>query len=245
MGGEVLSSREKLDQMLRDKVITPADHRRLAEAMGEREGLETGRLRKSFTGGQIGGLCAGCARYFGVDVLVVRGILILASAVVLGILTIPLYVLGCLCVPWDDPEKARALRETGHPRLFTAAVGCLFLVVPGVYSLLVIPTLTEFYARMGHAVFSVGNQATWAGRAFDCASGYRECLTELVYGQFEHKAFILAFILLFTLLVLLVGSIYGILCTERRRGQYASAVIWLGVAWVLFLVTGTLYPLIQ
>jgi len=145
-----VSSQEKLDQMLHNGSITEEDYRRLSQAMAgpseqptadKEAGTQRGPFRKSWEHGVIGGLCAGFAEYFGVDPLVVRIVLIVACVLlsalsVVGLALIPLlYFALCAFVPWDEDEKAKAFKMSGHPRLFVVAVASLFVVLPLLYSL--------------------------------------------------------------------------------------------------------------
>jgi phage shock protein PspC (stress-responsive transcriptional regulator) len=248
-----VSSQEKLDQMLRDGSISEEDYRRLSQAM-ERpsEGVDDDgdaatqprRLRKSWQHGVIGGLCAGFAGYFDLDPPAVR-VLLVVTWIVLGALTgvgfvlVPLlYFALCAFLPWDDHEKAKTFLRSGHPRLFVVAVAALFVVLPGLYSYLVLPRLESIYADMGIRVWTHEFQQTMSGRAIDGASEYRS------WSQLNDGAvfFATAAAALFTLVL---GVVYSSLCQPTLRKGYAIVTVGLGGAWVVFLVWGTLCPLVM
>jgi len=245
-----VSSQDKLDQMLRDGSITEEDYRRLAQAMeapaeqpgaDRPSGTERGPFRKRWAHGVIGGLCAGFADYFGVDPLVVRLALMVACVLLsmlngAGLALIPLYFVLCALVPWDEPERAKAFFQSGHPRLFAVAVASLFVVLPLLHSRLILPGLESIYADMGIEVWSPEFQQTWAGRAIDGASEYRSW-SQLHDGAIFPGAAIAALVVLF------LGVVYSSLCRTRVRKYYAVITVALGGAWTVFLVAGALYPL--
>ncbi len=202
------------------------------------------RLRKSWQHGVIGGLCAGCAGYFDLDPLAVR-IVLVAAWIVLGALTgvglvlVPLlYFALCAFVPWDDHEKANTFLRSGHPRLFVVAVAALFVVLPALYSYLMLPRLESIYADMGIEVWSREFQQTLPGRAVDGASAYRSW-SQLNDGAVFFAAGAAA---LFTLVL---GVVYSSLCRPTLRKGYAIITVGLGGAWVVFLVWGTLCPFVR
>ena len=182
-----VSSQEKLDQLLHNGKITQQDYQRLSQVMAgpsgqftvdKAAGTQRGKFRKSWENGMIGGLCAGYAKHFGVDQLVVRTVLIVACVLLsalngVGLALIPLYFALCAFVPWDEDERAKAFILSGHPRLFVVAVACLFVVLPLLYSVLILPELESIYSDMGTEVWSGEFQRTLAGRAIDGASEYR------------------------------------------------------------------------
>jgi len=246
------SSQEKLDQMLHNGKITEEDYQRLSQVMAgpsgpltadKEVGTERGKFCKSGENGVIGGLCAGCAEYFGVDQLVVRTVLIVAwvllsalSGVALALIPL-LYFALCAFVPWDEDERAKAFIMSGHPRLFVVAVACLFVVLALLYSAVVLPGLEPIYYEMGVKIWSSEFQQTLAGRAIDSASEYRYWL-QLNDGVIFLGAGIAA---LFTLFLRVV---YSSLCKAGLRKWYAIIMVGLGCAWMVFLVAGTLYPFV-
>ena len=246
-----VSSQEKLDQMLRDGKITEEDYHRLSRAMksvrDEPNGngataTERGKLRKSMENGWVGGLCAGYAEYFGVDERLIRTILIIAFVLLsalggIGLALIPLYFVLCALTPWDEEEKAKAFLKSGRPRLFMGAVAGLFFILPLLYSVLCLPGLKSLYSGMGIEVWSALLQSTFAGRAIDCASEYRYWLSLNGGAVFVGLGFV-------TSVMLFLWIVHRSLCRERVRKYYAIAAIGLGLAWILFLVVGTLYPLV-
>lgn len=246
-----VSSQEKLDQMLHNGSITEEDYQRLSQAMAraseqltadKQVGTERGKLCKSWEHGVIGGLCAGCAKCFGVDPLVVRIVLIVACVLLsalggVGLALIPLYFALCAFVPWDEDEKAKAFIISGHPRWFVIAVAALFIVLPALYSSLMLPRLESIYSDMGIRVWSREFQRTWAGRAIDGASEYRSW-SRLNDGAVFVAAGIAAVFTLF------LAVVYSSLCRARLRKYYAIITVGLGCAWMVFLVAGTLYPLV-
>ncbi|HUT90930.1 MAG TPA: PspC domain-containing protein [Thermoguttaceae bacterium] len=247
-----VSSQEKLDQMLHNGSITEEDYQRLSQVMAgpseqlaadQPSGTERGPFRKSWEHGVIGGLCAGCAEYFGVDPLVVRIVLIVACVLLsalsgVGLALIPLlYFALCAFIPWDEAERAKAFLMSGHPRLFVVAVASLFVVLPLLYSFLILPGLESIYSDMGIEVWSREFQQTLPGRAIDGGSEYRNWC-QLNDGAIFLGAGIAA---LFTLFL---GVVYSSLCRARLRKYYAIITVALGCAWMVFLVAGTFYPLV-
>lgn len=246
-----LSAQERLDRMLHDGTITEEDYLRLSRVVDASGGTKemqadakVRKLTKKWDGGLVGGICAGYADYFGVDVAVVRTITVLAAILLLGVLALPLYLLGCLFVPWDDAEKARAFRESGRPKAFMVAVACLFFVFPWVYATFALPYLEAVYEDVGFAIWSASGQMTWAGRALDCASEYRGWVSRVFWTPVDHAVISLVVIALAASLVLVLGALYNCMCRECVRKWFARGVVWLGIGWCLFLFAGTMYPLI-
>ncbi|WP_339735220.1 PspC domain-containing protein [uncultured Gimesia sp.] len=248
-----ISSREKLDQMLQNGKITEEEYRRLSQVMTTpSEQIKTdntltckrGKFCKSRKDGLIGGLCAGYAKHFNVDPTLVRSVLILSYALLsvlssgIGLALIPiLYFALCAFVPWDADEKTQSLITSGHPRFFVVTIACLFIVLPMLYSILISPQLESIYSDFEVSVWSVEFQQTLAGRAIDCVSEYRQWL-RLSNGAI----FIgLGTSVLFTLFL---GVVYSSLCKVRLRKYYAIIMIGLGGSWLVFLVAGTLSPLV-
>jgi hypothetical protein len=117
------------------------------------------------------------------------------------------------------------------------AVACLFVVLPLLNSVLILPGLESIYSDMGIRVWSREFQRTWAGRAIDGASEYRN-LSQLNDGGIFLGAGIAAVFTLF------LGVVYSSLCRARLREYYAIIMVGLGCAWLVFLVAGTLYPFV-
>ncbi len=253
-----VSSQEKLDQMLHHGKITEEDYLRLSKAMAgaseqrkpeEMTVTERGKLRKNWENGLIGGLCAGYAKYFGVDERVVRTLLIVAIFLLsalggVGLALIPLYFALCALVPWDEAEKAKAFMTSGRPRLFMGTVACLFFILPSLYSVLVLPRLESMYKELGLTIWSPLFQSTLAGRAIDSAHEYKGLLRQVFSSQFDHQMIFLLICVLVVLFTLFLGVIYSTLCNPRVRKYYEIVTIGLGLVWLFFIVLGTLYPLL-
>ncbi len=249
-----ISSREKLDQMFHNGKITEQDYRRLSQVItapseqitaDKAMAIERGKLCKSAKHGMIGGLCAGYAKHFNVDLLVIRTILIISCVLLsvlssgVGLALIPLlYFALCLFVPWDKTEQTQSFIKSGHPRWFVFVMACLFVVLPMLYSVLIVSQLESIYSDFGIDVWSSEFQQTLAGRAIDSASEYRYWV-RLADG--------VIFIGLggITLFTLFLGVVYSSLCKERLRKNYAILMVGLGCAWIVFLVAGTLYPYVS
>ena len=259
MESNEISSRDKLEQVFREGKITREDYERLVKAMirppepeeePEPSSRERGKLRKSWEDGVIGGLCAGYARYFGVDVNLVR-ILFVAVVILLTIFNgkgwtlILLYFSFCPFVSWDEKEKAVAFQKSGHPRLFSVAVATLFFILPLIYSVAVSAGLEELYEQMGMKIWSPQYQSTIAGRAIDCASEYRSILHQLFSSEWDHQLMALLVGTLVVWVCLFGGVIYDSLCKPHVRRGFVLITLGLGVAWMIFLVAGTVYPFVM
>ena len=117
-----------------------------------------------------------------------------------------------------------------------SAVALLFFILPTLYSVLCLVGLESTYADGGMEVWSPQFQSTIAGRAIDYASEYRSRL------QLNHGVILLWGLLLALLVTFFLGIVYRALCRARARKYFATVTIGLGLAWMLFLVAGTLYP---
>jgi hypothetical protein len=126
---------------------------------------------------------------------------------------------------------------SGHPRLFVVAVACLFVVLPLLYSVLILPGIESTYSDLGIQIWSSEFQQTLSGRAIDSASEYRYWI-RLNDGAIFLGAGIAA---LFTLFL---GVVYSNLCRARLRKYYAILMVSLGCAWIVFLVAGAVYPFV-
>jgi hypothetical protein len=154
-----------------------------------------------------------------------------------GLALIPLYFAFCLLVPWDDREKSRAFAASGNVRLFVILVASLFIVLPALHAFVLLPRLESSYANMGVTVWSGEFQQTVAGRAIDAASEYR------YWFQLNDGAFFVGTPIA-AVFALCAGVVYSTLCRARVRKYYATTMIGVGCAWVVFLVVGALYPLV-
>jgi phage shock protein PspC (stress-responsive transcriptional regulator) len=262
------TSQEILDQMLRDGKVSDDDYLRLSRAMAGVSNppatpdtpLPVNRkLHKSMEEGVIGGLCAGYARYFGVDKYIVRMIVVLAFFLLtilygFGLALIPLYFVHCAFLPWDNEEKAHPLVQGKHLRSFTVAVVCLFFLFPWLFSELGLLKLVKLYRNEEIPIYTQLFQGTFAGRAIGCASVYGYAIGGAPQYQplcpdifsFEINRLWLsllavAFVAFFTLLLRLI---YANLCTGKLRSYYVSVVLSLGAAWMLFLLIGSFSPLL-
>ncbi len=252
------TSHEKLERMLADGKISQADYVRLSKAMAPslKEGAlpdsaeaKPRKVLKNWEKGQIGGICAGFGAYFGIDARIVRVIAILAFLFLLpwdglGLLLIPLYFVLCSATPWDEPEKARAFKESGWPKTVTIAAAVLFLILPALYSVLILPSLESTCERMGIRIWSMEFQGTLPGRAFDAASEYGSLLSQVFSSQSDHVLIFFLVLAVAVISILFLGVVYSNLCKESIRRILAILVIGSGAAWFLFLLGGTLYPLL-
>jgi phage shock protein PspC (stress-responsive transcriptional regulator) len=247
------SPREKLDQMRHEGRISEAEYGRLVKSMtaasercapaGETETVgKGGPLRKHWKHGVIGGLCAGLARYLGTNERMFRVILAGTAFLLLfawgaGLLVVIAYFVFCGLVPWDERETASAHIRSGRPLLFTVVAAALLVLLPLLFSALVLPKLELIYSDMGIEVWSSEFQGTFAGRAIDCASEYRQWLQ-------IHDKMLFAGLGAAVLVTSFVGLVYCSLCKTQARKYFGMAVITLGAAWVLFLAIGSLMPLL-
>jgi len=69
-------------------------------------GVERGVLRRPFSGRMLAGVAAGLARYFGVDVTIVRIAFVVLTVV--GGAGIPLYLAGLLLIPEEGRDQSIA-----------------------------------------------------------------------------------------------------------------------------------------
>ncbi len=252
------TSQEKLERMLADGKISQADYERLIKAMSplpkeadlsESAEAKPRKILKSWEKGQIGGICAGFAAYSGIDAGIARVIVILAFLFLLawdglGLLLIPLYFVLCSATPWDEPEKARAFKESGRPKTIMISAAVLFLILPALYSVLVLPLLESACERMGIQVWSVEFQGTLPGRAFDAASEYESLLSQVFSSQSDHVLIFFLVLAVAVISMLFLGVVYSNLCNASIRRIFMVLVIGSGAVWFLFLLGGTLYPLL-
>ena len=156
MGTVEDSSQEKLDHMLREGTVSEDDYLSLSRALAAppeppRGARATGGgigLRKIWGERQLGGVCAGLARYFGIDPLLVRvavAILCLFAPATAALLYSGAYLL----LPWDDVEAAKDSRNRTDA-LWLAVWGLTFLtLVPVALALFLGPLLASIYGNLG------------------------------------------------------------------------------------------------
>ncbi|HNT34750.1 MAG TPA: PspC domain-containing protein [bacterium] len=238
--------------MFHEGKVSEEDYLRLSRAMArnpkqpetpEETVAKRGRLRKSWSNGVVGGLCAGLAEYLNVDVVVVRGIVI-AAAILLSPLLILLYIILCSLTPWDDEQSAKALERTRETRLLVGTVAVFVLVIPTLYSLLVFPRLQEMYSNLGLSIWSANYQSSLPGRAIDCVSEYAGYVRLMGRAQPDEWLILGLLFLVAVFSLALIGATYSCFCKERMRKNFARATIGLSVLWFAFLVLGTLMPLL-
>jgi phage shock protein PspC (stress-responsive transcriptional regulator) len=240
-----VSSQEKLDQMLRNGSVTRADYLRLVKAI---DGVpnppdpeaasplsQPRRLRRSYEGRELGGVCAGYAQYLGIKKESVRVSVVIAFFLLnvlggMGYLLIPLYLALCAILPWgDDDEKTKTLAQGHHTRVFMAGVAFLFFFLPTFYAIWGLPQVEQIYAGLGQTG-SHPFQGTLSGAALHCAGLYRRWST-LVWPILNAAIF-----------AGFLGLIYSVLASAQHRKYYAYGILGLGTAWIFFLVIGSLYP---
>lgn len=252
------TSHEKLERMLAEGKISRTDYDRLSKAMApapkvddlsDSAEVKPRKILKSWGKGQIGGICAGFGAYFGIDARIVRVIAILAFLFLLawdglGLLLIPLYFALCSATPWDEPEKARAFKESGWPKTIMISAAVLFIILPALYSMLVLPSLESACERMGIRVWSVEFQGTLPGRAFDAASEYESLLSQVFSSHSDHVLIFFLVLAVAVISILFLGVVYSSLCKASIRRVFMILAIGSGAVWFLFLMGGTLYPLL-
>lgn len=246
MEANAISSQEKLDQMLREGIVTEDDYLRLSRAMArspkqseaeEETTPKRRKLRKSWSNGVVGGLCAGFAEHLNVDVVLVRSIVV-AAAVLLFPLMLLLYIILCSLIPWDDEQAAKAIDRTRQTHWLVAAVAVLVLVIPTLYALLFFPRLQETYSNLGLALSPI------PARAIDCVSEYAGYVRLTGYAQPDEWLILGLLSLAAVFCLALIGVTYSCFCKERMRKNFAWIVIGCSSLWLVFLILGTLMPLI-
>ncbi|MCC6489059.1 MAG: PspC domain-containing protein [Candidatus Hydrogenedentes bacterium] len=233
-GGES-TSQDKLARLLEDGRISDAEYEQLANAMRRhRPALGSGvtktrdRLCKDLERAWIAGVCAGLARHFNTDPVVPR-IIAMAAVFLLGPVAAALYLIAGVIMPWDDPDAARASRADAHPLRFAVLVALFLVFLPFLYCAFVVPHVEALCERMGLEIWSSSFQGTLSGRAFDSAS--------------EYKYWPLTGVL--TIAFFFCVGLHLLICNQRSRKILERAVIWSSVVWLLFLLAGTLLPLIR
>ena len=232
---------DKLDQMLADGSITEDDYHRLWNAIRAKPGIEkvqTGRgpnrLTRKFRDGRVCGVCAGFGEYFHVDPMVIRAVFLLTFPL-LGLFAGFSYILLAVMLPWDEPERAMSFRKEGKSGRFIFGLVMILVVTPTVYSLLVLPNLFTVYEGMGLRVWSSPFQNTIAGRAIDCISEY---------GNWWTNAIPLACVVIAPVTALFY-VFHSRLCNARFRKYFSRTLITGASAWLMFLIAGSLAPLIR
>ena len=240
---------EKLDALLNAGKLSDEDYLQLSRALQgsapppRPQGavgavgvpMESTPLRRVFAEAQFNGLCAGLARRSKLDVLWVRLAVVAATLILTPFRGLGLFVpFGYLAVSgltdWDDPERAAAFMKSGRPGLLVTAAGFFWILLPLLFSLLILPSVIEGYARAGQSVWSTSFQGTVAGRAIDCASEYRSIFRNAPLLMLCLAAASLAIL---RLVYVTTGN------AAWRRGV-AQLVLWGGGLWLSFLVFGCL-----
>ena len=240
------TSFDKLDQMLQEGAISEDDYHQLWNALrGESvahkqpviERAHERKLVKNSEKGEICGVCAGLGAYFRVDANVFR-VILLITVPLLGLVTGILYFALVLLLPWDEPEHIKAFRARSHAGWLMTGAFMVLLVIPALFSLLLLPKLIEVYTQAGHEVWSSRFQATFSGRAIDSLSEYGYW----VGGDLEQWILLGAIVVAFGLVLF---TVYYNLCKARFRRVFVWTIFVLGTAWLLFLVVGSLYPMLS
>ncbi|MCL4216791.1 MAG: PspC domain-containing protein [Candidatus Hydrogenedentes bacterium] len=238
------TSFDKLDQMLQEGAISEDDYHQLWNALrgestpGKKSAAEVVSERKLTKNSQLGkicGVCAGLGAYFKVDPNVFRFILLITIPF-LGLVTGILYLIFALLLPWDGPEEMKAFRVRGHAGWFMTGAFMEMLVLPALFSVLLLPKLIEVYTQAGYEVWSSRFQATFSGRAIDSLSEYGYWVGANPMHWMIGGAIIAAS-------TLVLYGVYYNLCNARFRQFFVWTVFVSGAAWLVFMVAGSLYPL--
>jgi len=233
------TSQGKLDQLLADGKISEDEYAQLSKAMdrgsSEKPGAATGsgerrRLNKDVHRAKIAGVCAGLARYFDMDPVVVR-IIAVVSVFVVGPMTLLLYLILSVMLPWDDPEAARASQSHVLSLRFPLRVALLFLVLPFLYSVKVLPILVDILDEADAAIES----GTVQGMLF---------LIVLNVGDMVSR-YPLITLFLGTFWILFLSAVYYFAWSDRFRRIYVMSVIGAGMIWLLLLVLGSVLPILS
>lgn len=239
-----LTSFDKLDQMLQEGAISEDDYHQLWNALrgestpGKKSAAEVVSERKLTKNSQLGkicGVCAGLGSYFNVDPNVFRFVLLITIPF-LGFVTGVMYLIFALLLPWDEPEEIKAFRTHGHAGWFMTGAFMVLLVIPALFSVLLLPKLIEVYTQAGYEIWSSRFQTTFPGRAIDSLSEYGYWVGE------PEARLLMAPVVAFVTLTLF--AVYYNLCNARFRRCFVWTVLVSGAAWLLFMVGGSLYPLL-
>ncbi len=229
------TSHEKLDRMHADGKISRADYERLSSAMKSKPaeqakaGPDRRRLRKSWEHRQIGGVCAGIAEYFGMDVLLVRVLfvavaLFLAAAPAVAIVYLLLYFL----MPWDDEAAAREPQHQGRPWRFALGASVFLLVLPFLFGQFALPRILRVYEDLGAALPSL---AIWS---IHVAFAYRidPYWDTLPWG------------IPISIILIVIATLLYLVCHNRKlRLVYGIGFLLLAAVFPLTLIVGSLFPL--
>jgi phage shock protein PspC (stress-responsive transcriptional regulator) len=174
---------------------------------------------------KIAGVCAGLARHFNIDPLVVRLIMLL-SIFLLGPLVLCFYVACALMMPRSDLTGAENAQLRAQSMRFAGILFLMTVVLPCLYAAFVLPRVAWLYAS------SELELPTSARMAFVFAQHY-------IFWPY-----LLALILL--LIVIPVGTlVYHIACNTTFRRVYARIVLWASILWLAFLLLATALPLLD
>ena len=247
-------SQEKLDQMLTDGKITEEDYLRLSRAMASGEPATDAagfvaaseparRFLKDWERGLIGGLCAGCARYWGHDPWVARAVVLTVFLLLtvwsgIGLALALTYFLLCAFLPWDQPEPARAFLLAGRPKAFLATAMGLWFVAPAIFGMIVVPKIIPLYDDMGLETWAAAFHNSLPGRALDAAHEY-------VYWTRLGDFRLLFFLLAMAVTAVMLDMVYRSLCRAAARRWFLRIILGGGALWLAFLVLGTFYPLVK
>jgi phage shock protein C len=132
------TSIEQLESMLRDGRISSEEYARLRDVMRGKPQADRSaarRLRKSWTDRQLGGVCGGLARYYGVSATRIR-LAFLLLLLLTGGTAMAVYLALYIVLPWDESNPSRIPE---FPWKFLAAVlvlgvgliALIQVVVPG------------------------------------------------------------------------------------------------------------------
>jgi len=229
------TSHEKLERMLAEGKISREDYERLSSAMKskpseqEKAGPDRRKLRKSWERRQIGGVCAGIAEYFSMDVLLVRVLfvavaILLAAAPAVAIVYLLLYFL----LPWDDEKAAREPLHQGRPWRFALGASIFLLVLPFLFGQFALPRILRVYEDLGAALPSL------AAMSIHVAFAYRidPYWNTLPWG------------IPISVILIVIASLFYLVCHNRKlRMVYGIGFFLLAAVFPLTLIVGSLFPL--
>ena len=232
MSSDSISSQEKLDQMLRDEIITEEDYLRLSKAMANKplpqaeeiiqEPTDNRKLCKSWKHRQVSGVCGGVADYFGIEPLHVR-LIFLIGCLVLTPAMVVVYLLMSFMLPWDDKEAAEEPQLQGHPWRF--AFGGIFIltILPAVFSQFFLPDIMNIYMKFGAELPLITQIAISIGHAYQ------------IYPPVG---------IFLSLVIVIVATLTYLVCHNTKlRFFYTNTFFVLAVCWTLFFIVGCLFPL--
>lgn len=142
------SSLDQLDALYADGKVSDEEYASLKDALSRTSRatptVERQSLRRSWQGRVLAGVCAGMANGLNVEPWVLR-LLFIVGLLVLGPITVAIYVGIVLCVPWDDPA-ANAYQTL--PWVFAFGVG-LGLVVLNIEVSVFYPRMVAHWEKLG------------------------------------------------------------------------------------------------